>query len=167
MKGLVQRVLSVLAGVATLGTIIAAGEASAATLQVGPASFVPASSTVAAEYNNLGSGLVGAGRFLAAVSLPPNATVTRIEMRATDQDGTASTVQMTLKKLRVNNGAVTDMGTVVSTEGTGIRGFATSTIASNPIGTGRAAYLEVEFDAADLDLGFIGAEIEYTRPSGG
>ena len=93
--------------------------------------------------------------------------MTRIEMRASDQDGAASAVQMTLKKVRVNSGSATDMASVVSTEGTGIRGFATSAITSNPIGTGRATYLEVVIDASDLDLGFIGAEIEYTRPSGG
>ncbi len=167
MHRLVQRVLSVLAGVATFGSILAASEASAATLHVGAASFIPASSTVVTGYNNLGTGLVGAGRFLAPVALPPNATVTRIEMRATDQDATASAVQMTLKKVRVNSGSATDMASVVSTEGSGIRGFATTTISGNPIGTGRATYLEVVIDAADLDLGFIGAEIEYTRPSGG
>jgi len=167
MHRFVQRLLSVLAGVATLGLLVATGEASAATLHVGPASFVPASSTVVTEYNNLGTGLVGAGRFLAPVALPPNATVTRIEMRATDQDGTSATVRMTLKKVRVNNGSATDMASVVSTEGSGIRGFATTAIAANPIGTGRPTHLEVEIDEADLDLGFIGAEIEYTRPSGG
>lgn len=167
MHRLVQRVLSVVAGVATLGSLIAAGEASAATLHVGAASFVPASSTVVTGYNNLGTGLVGAGRFLAPLALPPNATVTRIEMRATDQDGTGSAVQMTLTKVRVNSGSATDMASVVSTEGTGIRGFATTAISANPIGTGRATYLEVEIDAADLDLGFIGAEIQYTLPSGG
>jgi hypothetical protein len=167
MNELVQRVLSVLAGVATLGLLVTAGEASAATLQIGAASFVPASSTVVTGYNNLGSGLVGAGRFLAPVALPPNATVTRIEMRASDEDGSASLVRMTLKKLRLNNGSVTDMASVVSTEGTGIRGFATTAISSNPVGTGRATYLEVVIDAGDLDLGFIGAEIQYTRSPGG
>lgn len=167
MHRLVQRVLSVLAGGATLALLVAAGEASAATLHIGAASFVPASSTVVTTYNNLGTGLAGAGRFLAPVALPPNATVTRIEMRATDQDGTSSAVQMTLTKLRVNNGSASDMASVVSTEGTGIRGFATTAISSNPIGTGRATYLEVVIDEADLDLGFIGAEIQYTLPSGG
>jgi len=165
MHRLVQRVLSVLVGVAMLGSIIAAGEASAATLHVGAASFIPASSTVATEYNNLGSGLLGVGRFLAPVALPPNATVTRIEMRAIDQDGSsASIVRMKLRKVRVNSGSVADMASVVSTEGSGNRGFATTAISVNPIGTGRATYLEVEIDAATFELGFVGAEIEYTRP---
>jgi hypothetical protein len=167
MHRLVQGALPVLAGVATLALLGTAGEASAKTLQVGPASFVPASSTVVTNYNNLGTGLAGAGRFLAPLSLPPNATVTRIEMRATDQDGTASAVHLTLTKLRVNNGTATDMASVASTEGSGIRGFATTAITGNPIGTGRATYLELEIDDADLDLGFVGAEIQYTVPSGG
>jgi len=161
---LVQRVLPVLAGVAALG-LVAAGDASAATLHVGAASFVPATDLV--QYNNLGGGLLGEGKFLAAVALPPKATVTRVEMRAFDQDGSSSVIQMTLHKVRVNDGTVTEMATVASTEGSGTRPFATTSIVGNPIGTGRAVYLEVVIDAGDLDLGFIGAEIQYSLPSGG
>ena len=62
MHRFVQRVLSVLAGVATLGLLIAAGEASAATLHVGAASFVPANSLTTTSYSNFGSGLAAPER---------------------------------------------------------------------------------------------------------
>jgi hypothetical protein len=137
-------------------------DASAASVHVASASFVPASDSY--TYYNSGYYMYGTGAYNAALSIPPNATITRFEIRVADSDLTAAAVEAYLYKVRVNSGTQTLMAQVSSTEGVGTRAFATTNIAANPVGTGRVVYIQVLLGANDPNLTFVGAEVQYTVP---
>ena len=147
-----------------LGLLVGTADAQAATgkVTIAASDFHPTSNGT--TYDNNGSRLIGEGSFLAAVDLPPGASITELRLFLIDEDF-AQNASLSMIRYTPRTQSEPQMAAVNSSGAKArARIFSTTIIADNPVQSSHRVFLTLGLPSGNTGLVVFGADVTYSLP---